>query len=140
LKRSLRVSELNDRSATSVKFVEIVTAPWFLLSGVICQAIDSGYRVVTLQNDTFVALTNVVMERILKGEREELVSTLDLEDNGTDDGLELGPARGYNTGGVEKAGSDDLLGEVLLETTLLHVPTNNFNVSVCHVILDLDDV
>jgi hypothetical protein len=140
LKRSLRVPELNDGSATSAKFVEIVSTPRLFLGGVINQAIDGGLWVVTFQNETFVALTDVVLERILKGKCEELVSALNLEDDSADDGFELTPALGYNTGGVEKAGSDDLLGEVLLETTLLHVPANNLNVSGCHVILDLDDV
>jgi hypothetical protein len=135
---SLGILELDNAAATTVELVEVVAAPRLLLGVVVGEGLDGTLGVVALDDGTLVTVADVVVERILEGKGEELVGSFDLEDDGTNDGIVLGPAEGDNTSSVEQSGPDDLLGEVLLKTALLHVPADDLNVLVPHAVFNLD--
>lgn len=137
---SLRVEEFDDRPATSIELIEIISSPSLLFGVMISQAADGTLGVVTFDNSALVAVANVIVEGIFEGQGEELVGAFDLEDDSSDDGVVLGPAHGDDSGGVEESGPDDLLAEVLLQAALLDVPANDLDVLVPHVVLDLDNV
>lgn len=120
--------------------VKEVPSPWFLLRVLILKVPNCSLWIVTLHNEAFIASSDVIMERILESQCVELVGALDLEDNGSNDGIEFGPAHWYHSSCVEKAWPNDVFGEVFLETSLLDVPSNNLNILGGHFVSDFNNM
>lgn len=121
-------------------FVEEISSPWLLLRSVVLEVLDGRFRVITLHNVTLVALADVIVEGVFESNSEELVGSLDLKDDCSNDGIIFGPAHWDNSSSVKETWSDDVLTEVLLESALSDVPANNFDVFVGHVVPNLNNM
>lgn len=118
--------------------VEEVSSPWLLLHRLILQVLNCCLGIVSFQKVALVAISNIVMEWVLKGEGVEVV--INLEDNSTLDGVVFGPGHGDDSSCVEESWSDHLLGEVLFKTALGDMPADNLHISALHAVSDLNNM
>lgn len=77
--------------SSAVKFFEFVTSPLVVFRVVVSQLTDGMVCVVALFDMALVSTVDIVMERILKGEGKELVGTLDLEGDCSNNGFICAP-------------------------------------------------
>ena len=76
--------------SSSVELRKFVSSPRLDLGVVVLEIADGSVGVVSLFDVALVAPVYVIMEGILEGNGVELVGSLDLHSQGTDDGL-IGP-------------------------------------------------
>lgn len=117
--------------------MELVLTPRLAFGSVVSQIANSLELVVSLFDVALVPFVDVVVERILKRKSVEIVGAFDFNGNGTDDGFIWAPGVGDESGGVEESRSDDISFEILLDSALFHVPSNNFDIGV-RFVSDLD--
>lgn len=121
-------------------FVEEVPSPWFLFGVLVLEVSNGSLWIVTFHYEALVASSDVVMERVFESKSVELVGALNLKDNCSNDGIEPGPGHWDDSGCVKQTWPDDILAEVLLETSFLNVPPDDFNVLTGHLVPDLNNV
>ena len=95
--------------------------------------------VVALLDGSLVSPVDIVVEGVFEGDSVVLLGALDSNNKGSDDGFVGSPGVRDKSGGVEESGPDDVGLEVLLDSSLLHVPADDFEVAVS-VVSDLDHV
>lgn len=91
------------------------------------EAADGSGGVVSLFDMSFVTFVDIVVEWVFEGQGVSLVGALDSDGEGSDDGFVGSPGVGYESGGVEESGSDDVGFEVFFDSALFHVPSDNFD-------------
>ena len=93
----------------------------------ILETADGVNWVISLFNVSLISLVDIVVEWILEWESVSIIGSLDLNGNGTDDGLVWSPWTGNKSGGVEESWSDDVGLEVLLNSAFFHIPAYNLD-------------
>ncbi len=94
------------------------------------KTVDGSYSITSLFNMSFISFVNIIMEWIFKRESESLISSLDSECDGSDNGFVWSPWVGNKSSSVEKSWSDDVTLEILFDSSFFHVPSNNFDWSL----------
>ncbi len=135
--KSFSSGEGENGFSSSFEFVELILSPWLGFGGVIFETADGSGPVTALLNMALISLIDVVMERILKGKGVGLVGALDFNGDGTDDCFVWTPWVGDQSGCVEKAGSNNVGLEILLNSAFFHGPSNNLNGGI-RFVSDLD--
>lgn len=76
---------------------------------------------------SLISLVNVIMERIFESKGEKLVSSFKFKSYSTNNSFIGSPAAWYATSGVEESWANLFDFKIFFESSLFHVPSNNFN-------------
>ncbi len=76
---------------------------------------------------SFISFIDIIMEWIFKWKSESLISSLDFNGNSTNNGFIWSPWVWNKSSSVEKSWSNNVSFEILFNSTLFHVPSNNFD-------------
>ncbi len=76
---------------------------------------------------SFISFIDIIMEGIFKWKSESLISSLDFNSNSTNNGFIWSPWVWNKSSSVEKSWSNNVSFEILFNSTLFHVPSNNFD-------------
>ncbi len=125
--------------SATLEFIELISSPILTFTGVITQVWDSSSWVFSFFNVSFVAFIDVIMERIFKSNSVVLLSTLDSNCESSNDRFIWSPRIRNETSSVEQSGPNDISFEVLFNSALFEMPSNNFDVRVS-IISDLEEV
>ena len=115
----------------------MVASPSISLVIGVSQVGNGTVWVISFFNDSLVASIDIVMEGVFEGKSVELLGSLNLNGEGSNNRLVGSPGVGNKPGGVEKSGSDNVGLEVFLDSAFLHLPANDLNVAVS-IVLDLN--
>lgn len=107
--------------------MEFVWSPRLTFWSMIFQIAYCLNGVASLLDMTFVSLVNVIVEWILEWHSVCFVSSLNFYRYSTNDGFVWSPWAWDKSSSVEKSWSDDVSFEVLLNSSLFHVPSDNFD-------------
>lgn len=124
------VGERENSLSSSIELCKLISSPGLGLRVVVLETADGSVRVVSLFDVALVSLVHVIMERILEGNRVELVCSLNLHSQGTNDGLVSPPGVRHQSSSVEKSRPDNVGLEVLLNSSLFESPPDDLNVGV----------
>lgn len=113
--------------SSSIKFFKLIAAPWQLFSVMVLQVSNSSDGIISLFNVSFIALMNIIMERIFKSKSEKLVSSLEFKCYSTNNGFVGTPAAWDATSGVEEPWTNFFNFKIFLKSALFHMPSDNFN-------------
>ena len=98
---------------------------------------DGSLGVIAFLDDSFVAFVDVVVEWVFECDGVGLLCSLDSNNKCSDDGFIVSPGVGNQSSSIEESWSDNISFKVFLNSSLFHVPTNNFEIAVS-IISDLD--
>lgn len=93
--------------------------------------------IVTFFDVSFIAAVNVIMEWVFKSKSKELVGAFEFKSDSSNDCSVCSPAHWDATGGVEKSWTNFSSFEIFLESSLFHVPSDDFN-NVIRLVSDFD--
>ena len=123
--RSSSSADCNYRFSSTIKFLELVFSPVNLFWTMVSQLAYCTYWVISLLNMSLISAMYIVMERILKGKCEKLVSSFILECDSADYCFVSSPTAWHTSSSVEKSWSHLTDFEVFLKSSFFHMPTNN---------------
>ena len=116
--------------SSSVKFLELVTTPRLGLGSVVTKVGDGSLGVVAFLDGTLVSSVDVVVEGVFEGDGVVLLSSLNFDNKGSDDGFVGSPGVRDESGGVEESWSDNIGLEIFFDSSLFHGPSDNLKVAV----------
>jgi len=135
--KSFSTGKSENSLSSSFKFEKLIFSPWLSFCAMILQVADGSNSIITLFNVTFVSLVDVIVEGIFEGQSKGLIGTLNSDGNSTNNGFVWSPWVRNKSGSVEKSRSDDVGFEIFFNSTLFHVPSNNFDWGI-RFVSDLD--
>lgn len=116
--------------SSAVKLSKLISSPRLSLRIMILQVTDGPFSVISFFDVSLVSLVHVVVEWVLKGNRVNLIGSLDAHSESSNDGLVGSPRIRDKSSGIEQSRSDYVGLEVLLNSSFLNGPSNNFQIIV----------
>lgn len=113
--------------SSSFKFVEFVCSPWLGFRVMISKIWNSSNSIATLFNMSFITFVYVIMEWIFKWKGIGLIGSLDSNSYSTNNSFIWSPRVRNKSSSIEQSWSNDVGFEILLNSTLFHVPSDNFD-------------
>ena len=113
--------------SSSFKFMEFISSPGLILSGMIFKWSNSSWIIITLFYMSFITFINIIMEWIFERKSVEIIGALYFNGYSSNNSFIWSPWVRNKSSSIEESRSNDVGFKIFLYSTLFHMPSDNFD-------------